>query len=98
MTKTKTNRRITVQDTARVLRGVRKQLKLTQVVVSKKMGISQGSLSKMETAKAEPSAIQWMEFCRTTGIPTDVLFRDDFNIGALKPLMDKGKKVASKRI
>ncbi|MCM2278183.1 MAG: helix-turn-helix domain-containing protein [Oligoflexia bacterium] len=96
--KIKTTRKITVQDTARILRGVRKQLKLTQVIVSKKMGISQGSLSKMETAKAEPSAIQWMEFCRTTGIPTDALFRDDFNIGALKPINEKGRKAAGKRL
>lgn len=93
MAKTTTTRKLTVDDTARVLRAVRKQLKLTQVFVSKKMGISQGSLSKMETGKAEPSALQWMEFCRVTGIPADALLRDGFSANSLKPA---GKAKASK--
>ncbi len=85
-------KKITVQDTARTMRAVRKQLKLTQVFVSKKLAISQGSLSKRETAKAEPSALQWLEFCRMTGIPTDILTRSDFKIASLKPTAAKGKQ------
>lgn len=84
-------KKLSVQDTARTMRAVRKQLKLTQIFVSKKLDVSQGSLSKMETAKAEPSALQWIEFCRMTGIPTDVLLRTDFKISALKPSAKAGK-------
>jgi DNA-binding XRE family transcriptional regulator len=85
------NKKLSVQDTAKVMKAVRKQLKLTQVFVSKKLGVSQGSLSKMETGKAEPSALQWMEFCRMTAIPMDVLLRDDFKIASLKPVKGKGR-------
>jgi transcriptional regulator with XRE-family HTH domain len=85
------NKKISVQDTAKVIRAVRKQLKLTQIFVSKKLSVSQGSLSKMETGKAEPSALQWMEFCRMTGIPMDILLRDDFKIASLKPVKAKGR-------
>lgn len=84
MAKNTSARKITPADTARILRSVRKQLRLTQIFVSKKLGVSQGSLSKMETAKAEPSAIQWLEFCRMTGIPADVVFRPEFNVRSLK--------------
>lgn len=84
-------KRISVQDTARMIRTVRKHLKLTQIFVSKKLGVSQGSLSKMETGKAEPSALQWMEFCRMTGVPMDVLVRDDFKLTSLKPVKAKGR-------
>lgn len=85
------SKKISVQDTARVMRAVRKQLKLTQVFVSKKLSVSQGSLSKMETGKAEPSALQWMEFCRMTAIPMDALLRDDFKISSLKPVKGKAR-------
>jgi|GEM_PF-6006709 len=84
-------KKITVNDTARVIRTARKHLKLTQVLVSKKLGVSQGSLSKMETAKAEPSALQWMEFCRMTGVPMDALVRDDFKVTSLKPVKLKAR-------
>lgn len=85
------NKKLSLQDTARTMKAVRKQLKLTQVFVSKKLAVSQGSLSKMETGKAEPSALQWMEFCRMTGIPMDILLRDDFKIASLKPVKGKGR-------
>ena len=84
-------KKITVQDTSKLIRGVRKHLKLTQVLVSKKLGVSQGSLSKMETGKAEPSAIQWVEFCRLTGVPMDALVRDDFKVASLKPVKVKSR-------
>ncbi len=90
-------KKLTIQDTAKTMRAVRKQLKLTQVFVSKKLAISQGSLSKMETAKAEPSALQWLEFCRMTGIPTDILLRSDFKIASLKPVAAKGAKLRQAR-
>ena len=77
-------KKLTVKDTATMMRSVRKQLKLTQILVSKKLGVSQGSLSKMETAKAEPSALQWLEFCQLTGIPADVLYRKGFKVSSLK--------------
>lgn len=85
VTKITSGKKISVSDIAVLMRGARKQLKLTQVFVSKKLNVSQGSLSKMETAKAEPSALQWLEFCRLTGIPADAMFRSDFKIASLKP-------------
>jgi transcriptional regulator with XRE-family HTH domain len=46
----------------------RKRLGLTQIQVAEKLGISQSFLSKLENAKAEPSALQWLHFCELTQI------------------------------
>ena len=64
---------IPLGEVADVLRSTRKKLGLTQIDLAKVMGISQSALSKMENAKLEPSARQWLEFCRATGIRADVL-------------------------
>lgn len=66
---------ISVQDTARVLREVRKKLGFTQNQIASALGVSQGTLSKMEAAKAEPSAIQWLRFCVMTGTAPESLIR-----------------------
>ena len=69
--KTKT---LTAKDTGRALYLIRKRLGLNQLEVAGILGVSQGAVSKMENAKLEPSAIQWLEFCRRTQVPADVLW------------------------
>jgi transcriptional regulator with XRE-family HTH domain len=59
---------------AAALRSNRKRLGLTQIQVAEKLGISQSFLSKLENAKAEPTALQWLRFCEITQIdPSCVL-------------------------
>ncbi len=59
---------------AAALRSNRKRLGLTQIQVAEKLGISQSFLSKLENAKAEPTALQWLKFCEITQIdPSCVL-------------------------
>jgi DNA-binding XRE family transcriptional regulator len=53
---------------AAALKNNRKRLGLTQIQVAEKLGISQSFLSKLENAKAEPSALQWLQFCEITQI------------------------------
>ena len=53
---------------AAALKTNRKRLGLTQIQVAEKLGISQSFLSKLENAKAEPSALQWLHFCELTQI------------------------------
>src|SRR5947209_7844593 len=53
---------------AAALKSNRKRLGLTQIQVAEKLGISQSFLSKLENAKAEPSALQWLHFCELTQI------------------------------
>ena len=53
---------------AAALKTHRKRLGLTQIQVAEKLGISQSFLSKLENAKAEPSALQWLHFCEITQI------------------------------
>lgn len=53
---------------AAALKTHRKRLGLTQIQVAEKLGISQSFLSKLENAKAEPSALQWLQFCELTQI------------------------------
>jgi DNA-binding XRE family transcriptional regulator len=53
---------------AAALKTHRKRLGLTQIQVAEKLGISQSFLSKLENAKAEPSALQWLHFCELTQI------------------------------
>src|SRR5277367_1488082 len=53
---------------AAALKTHRKRLGLTQIQVADKLGISQSFLSKLENAKAEPSALQWLHFCELTQI------------------------------
>lgn len=65
--------RVSLEEMGRLIRAVRKQRNLTQQFLADRLGISQSALSKIETAKAEPSALQWLEFCDLTGTPADVL-------------------------
>ena len=53
---------------AAALKTHRKRLGLTQIQIAEKLGISQSFLSKLENAKAEPSALQWLHFCEITQI------------------------------
>ncbi len=57
------------------MRTARKRMGLTQIAISKNLGISQGALSKLESAQLVPSAPQWFEFCEMTGIAPDCLSR-----------------------
>jgi DNA-binding XRE family transcriptional regulator len=53
---------------AAALKTHRKRLGLTQNQVAERLKISQSFLSKLENGKAEPSALQWLEFCEMTQI------------------------------
>ena len=85
------NKKISLEEISHVMRTVRRHLDLTQMYVAEKLEISQGSLSKMESGKAEPSALQWFSFCQLTGLPMDVMVRNDFKLDALKPA-PRGRK------
>jgi transcriptional regulator with XRE-family HTH domain len=58
---------------SKIMRAARKRLGLTQVAVARKMGITQGSLSKLESGQLVASAPQWFTFCEFTGISADSL-------------------------
>lgn len=62
-----------VKKIGRLMKVSRKGAHLTQVEVSKKLGIEQGTLSKMENGILMPSAVQWFDFCRIVKIDTDCL-------------------------
>lgn len=65
--------RIAAAKTARIIRAARKQLSLTQTEVAAHLGVSQSALSKLENGILVPSAPQWFDFCRMTGISTESL-------------------------
>ena len=58
---------------ARNMHGVRKHQELSQKDVAKALCITQSTLSKMEHGKLIPSAVQWHDFCRLTGLAMDSL-------------------------
>jgi transcriptional regulator with XRE-family HTH domain len=58
---------------AEIMHQARKEKGLTQQQVAQAMTISQSALSKMENGKLIPSAIEWFDFCRATGIAADSL-------------------------
>ena len=93
---TASSKKLTLEELSHVMRTVRRHLDLTQMYVAEKLEISQGSLSKMESGKAEPSALQWFAFCQMTGLPMDVLVRNDFKLDALKPV-SRGRKSSGGR-
>jgi transcriptional regulator with XRE-family HTH domain len=66
------------------MRAARKASSLTQVEVAKELQISQSALSKLEHGILVPSAIEWFDFCRITGIPADSLVTG--TIERLKPI------------
>ena len=49
--------------TAKILKAIRKYYGISQIDLSKKLGIRQGTLSKLESNLLELSARQWIEFC-----------------------------------
>lgn len=55
------------------MRAARKQLGFTQEEIAGRLEISQSALSKLEHGALIPSAPQWFEFCRITGISTESL-------------------------
>lgn len=65
--------RETAGRTAQIFRAARKRACLTQVEVSKNLGIAQGTLSKLERGLLVPSAQHWFDFCHLTDIPTQSL-------------------------
>ena len=61
--------------TARLFRAARKLNALTQIDVSKKMDIAQGTVSKLESSILEPNAAEWYKYCLITGLEPDLTFR-----------------------
>jgi transcriptional regulator with XRE-family HTH domain len=57
------------------MKNLRKKKGITQVELSSRLGISQATLSKMENGLAEPTALQWFEFCRLMKIRLDAPFK-----------------------
>ncbi|HAR43381.1 MAG TPA: hypothetical protein DCS07_12250 [Bdellovibrionales bacterium] len=56
-----------------VLRAARKASRLQQVDVARKLGVTQGYLSKLETGQMVPDAILWFHFCDLVNIPYESL-------------------------
>lgn len=92
---------------AQVMRASRKLGGLSQNEVAKKLGVSQGSLSKFESGALIPSAHHWVEFCSFLKVPTvsyldgyidrknPVVLRDVDRIGGFKIPSRYGKMSAS---
>ncbi len=57
------------------IKDLRKKRGVTQVELAARLGISQATLSKMENGLAEPTAVQWFEFCRLMKIRLDAPFK-----------------------
>lgn len=60
----------TAQKIGRIMRAVRKQEGLNQSTMASRLDISQGALSKYESATNIPSAHVWMEFCSSLKVPS----------------------------
>jgi transcriptional regulator with XRE-family HTH domain len=66
---------LTIQQLTTFMKQLRKKKGVTQVDLSSRLGISQATLSKMENGLAEPTALQWFEFCRLMQIRLDAPFK-----------------------
>ena len=55
------------------MRAARKCVGLNQVEIAQRLGISQSALSKLENGLLVPSAPQWFDFCKISGIVADTL-------------------------
>ena len=73
----KANRKPLTQNIARALKTGRKKLGMSQIEMSKVLGISQSSISKLEAAILEPSAIDWIRFCQISATPPDVFMKEE---------------------
>ena len=71
----KANRKPLTQNIARALKTGRKKLGMSQIEMSKVLGISQSSISKLEAAILEPSAIDWIRFCQISSTPPDIFMK-----------------------
>lgn len=60
-------------DISLIFRAARKEAGFSQIDIARKLGISQGTLSKLENGVLTPSAPLWFEFCKLTKIPSDSL-------------------------
>ena len=78
----KANRKPLTQNIARALKTGRKKLGMSQIEMSKALGISQSSISKLEAAILEPSAIDWIRFCLITSTPPDVFLKEEAEVFA----------------
>jgi len=65
------NSPIEQKNLARVMRAARKQMGMNQIELSKRLGISQAKLSKVENALNVPTAVEWINFCLMAGISPD---------------------------
>lgn len=66
---------------ALLFRAARKDAGYSQSDISKGLGISQGTLSKLENGVLTPSAPLWFEFCKMTKIPSDSLITGHIDHG-----------------
>jgi len=64
-----------------LFRAGRKDRGFSQLDVSQALGISQGTLSKLENGVLSPSATLWFDFCSLTGIPSDSLLTGKIDHG-----------------
>lgn len=62
-----------VRQISKIMKTERKARGLSQTLIAKEMGISQSALSKMENGKSTPSLVEWLDFCRITGLTIDAV-------------------------
>ena len=73
MSKSSENTQVVTQQTARILRGCRKILGLTQKNVALRLGVNSRALSRIEKGTQLLTAPQWFEFCEMVGISPNSL-------------------------
>lgn len=62
---------------AHLMKSTRLEKSLTQKEVAGKLGVAQGTLSKMENGRLIPSVVQWFDFCRYTGLSSDSIMKHE---------------------
>ncbi len=55
----------------------RKFNKISQQVLCKELGITQGLLSKIENGKLKPSVYSWLAFCQLFGLKSDIALSEN---------------------
>lgn len=66
------------EKTARIFRAGRKLYGINQVEMAKTLGITQGTVSKLETAVLAPDAGVWYQFCKHLNLNADLTFSSGF--------------------
>ena len=56
------------------LKQIRKEMKLTQLELAKKVGVSRQSIYAIETKKSEPSLVLALKMARALEVPLESLF------------------------